>query len=128
MKKPEQILRDQVTQYLKYQYPNVIYKVDLESDMKLTIQAGKRNKMLQKSRGWPDLFIAEPRNGYHGLFIELKASEIYKKDGNLKKSEHLEEQKTMLERLGIRGYFACFRVGFEHTKVIIDNYFQAKRK
>lgn len=127
MKKPEQILRDQVTQYLKLQYPDVIYKVDLESDMKLTIQAGKRNKQLQKSRGWPDLFIAHSCNGYHGLFIELKASEIHKKDGSLKKSEHLEEQAEMLDQLNFRGYFACFCIGFEQTKAVIDHYFRIKR-
>lgn len=123
MKKPEQILRDHVTQYLKYQYPEIIYKVDLESDIKLSMNQGVRNKKLQYSRGWPDLFIAHPTRIFSGLFIELKAKDIYLKDGvTMKASEHLEEQKTMLDKLHKRGYKAVFGVGFDQTKKIIDEY------
>ena len=33
---------------------------------------GRLNKMAGVSAGWPDLFIAEPRRGYHGFFAEFK--------------------------------------------------------
>lgn len=123
MKKPEQILREQITQYLKLQYPDLMYKVDLESDIKLTMLQGVRNKKLQCGRGWPDLFIAHPSKGYHGLFIELKAAEIFLKDGRtLKSSEHLKEQDETLWKLTRRGYKAVFAVGFEQARKIIDEY------
>ena len=123
MSKPEQILREQITQYIKLQYPDVIYKVDLESDIKLNIMQGVRNKKLQCGRGYPDLFIAEPRGNSCGLFIELKASEITLKDGKtLKASQHPREQQLMLMKLSKRGYCAVFGVGFDNCKRIIDAY------
>jgi hypothetical protein len=128
MKKPEQILRDQVTRYLKLQYPEVLYKVDLESDFKLSIQAGRRNKQLQKSRGWPDLFIAHPSTGFSGMFLELKVETPYLKDGKtLKSSEHLKEQSEMIWQLRRRGYYADFGVGFEDCKKQIDAYLNSKK-
>lgn len=123
MSKPEQILREQVTQYLKLQYPEVIYKVDLESDIRLTIVQGARNKKLQYGRGWPDLFIAQPRGSFSGLFVELKATSIYLKDGKtLKQDPHLKEQQAMLNNLVKRGYCAQFAVGFSQAKRLIDAY------
>jgi hypothetical protein len=123
MKKPEQALRDQVTMYLKLAYPSVMYKVDLESDIKLNAMQGARNKKLQCGRGWPDLFIAHPSKGFHGLFIELKATEIYLKDGKtLRSNEHLKEQNEVLWQLTRHGYKAVFGVGFDQTRKIIDEY------
>lgn len=61
---------------------------------------------------------------YNGLYLELKAegNSPFKKDGTLKKDEHLEEQEEMLEALRLRGYKAEFAIGFEETKDIIDDY------
>ena len=69
------------------------------------------------------MFIAEPRNGMHGLFIELKKSgtRLKKKDGSWA-SSHLEEQNVMLNELGKRGYAAYFAVGYDEAKDIIDDY------
>lgn len=127
MKKPEQILREQITRYLKLQYPDAIYKVDLESDIKLTIFQGVRNKQLQYGRGYPDLFIAEPRTVYSGMFLELKAETPYLKDGKtLRSSEHIKEQFEMIWKLKRRGYYADFGVGFEDCKRQIDAYMRSK--
>lgn len=61
---------------------------------------------------------------YAGLYLELKAegNSPFKKDGSLKKDEHLEEQQAMLESLRVKGYKAEFAVGFEGAKQIIDDY------
>ena len=59
---------------------------------------------------------------YCGLFIELKAKTIYKKDGSLLANDHVAEQKTMLEWLETRGYMARFAVGFDEAKKLIDDY------
>lgn len=61
---------------------------------------------------------------YNGLYLEIKAegNSPFKKDGTLKKEQHLEEQQAMLEALRLRGYKAVFAVGFEEAKKIIDDY------
>lgn len=63
-------------------------------------------------------------NMYAGLYLELKAegNSPFKKDGTLKKDEHLEEQQAMLESLRAKGYKAEFATGFEQAKQIIDDY------
>lgn len=127
----EHQLYEQIATYLQLQYPNVIYRFDLAADLKLTMGQAAKHKRLHPKRGYPDLFIAEykvdhwtntPR--WHGLFLELKAegNSPFKKDGALKKDEHLEEQEEMLEALRSRGYMAEFATGFDEAKEIIDDY------
>ena len=118
----EDQLAQQVATYLNLQYPSVIYHFDTGSGGRTTIGMAMRNKKLNKWRGWADLFIAHPMNGWHGLFIELKVTSPFKKDGMLKKDEHLEEQMERLNDLQYRGYYSTFGVGFEHTKKMIDWY------
>ena len=129
--KPEKALVIQIARYIQIQYPHVLYRFDLAADMKLGIGQARRNKTLHPTRGYPDLFVAEPRNErltgvytghYCGLFIELKAKTIYKKDGSLLANDHVAEQKTMLEWLETRGYMARFAVGFDEAKKLIDDY------
>lgn len=49
-----------IADYLRYQYPTVIYRFDLAADLKLTMGQASKHKILQRYRGYPDLFIAEP--------------------------------------------------------------------
>lgn len=81
-----------------------------------------RHKRLQSGRAWPDLFIAEPRGSKHGLFIELKATNIFKKDGTLRANPHVAEQEEMLKQLRSRGYRAEFAVGFAAARQLVDSY------
>ena len=113
-----------VVQYLKLQYPNVIFNADM-SGIKLSIGQAMKQKRLGMPKGYPDLFIAEPYDTYNGLFIELKKSglKLKKKDGSWI-NEHIEEQSEMLEKLNERGYYATFCIGFEEAKQTIDNYFK----
>jgi len=120
----ESELQVQVAQYIRLKYPKVLFHSDYGSGIKLTKgQAIKQKRQNGGLRGWPDMFIAEPRNGQHGLFIELKKSgtRLKKKDGSWA-SSHLEEQNVMLNELGKRGYAAYFAVGFDEAKDIIDDY------
>lgn len=125
----EHNLYEQIARYLQLQYPNIIYRFDVGSDLKLTPGQAAKHKVLHPERGYPDLFIAEPQFGERyckslGLYMEIKteSNSPYKKDGTLKKDKHLEEQAKMLEKLRARGYRAEFGVGFEGCKKIIDEY------
>ena len=110
--------------YLRYNYKNIIWRFDLAADLKLTIGQARKHKRLQQHRGYPDLFIAEPRGKYHGAYIELKkaGTKIFTEKGTLVSNEHIREQFDMLEQLRRKGYIAEFACGFDEAKEIIDNY------
>ena len=112
-----------ICQYLSLQYPDVIFASDL-SGIRLPQGLANKVKSLKCNRGIPDLFMYEPRKGYFGLAIELKATgvTVYKQDGNLKTDTHLQEQEEMLYRLSKKGYLALFCLGFDNAKLIIDSY------
>lgn len=113
-----------IADYLRYQYPTVIYRFDLAADLKLTMGQASKHKRLQRYRGYPDLFIAEPSGAYHGLYLEIKKDgvRIFKQDGTLVSDEHIREQFDMLEQLRRRGYAANFACGFDEAKALIDRY------
>lgn len=117
-----------VCQYLKLQYPKVIFLSD-GSGVRVTPGIANQIKNLKSGRGIPDLIILEPRGGYHGLCIEMKAkdSTVFKKDGSLRKDKHLEEQWEVLKRLLNKGYYATFAIGRDDAMAIIDDYFGTDR-
>ena len=118
----EDILTNQISNYLQIQYPKVIFHFDLSSGGKTSIGMAVRNKKINPWRGYPDLFICQPTTKYAGLFIELKVDEVMTKKGYLKKNKHIEEQFQIMQKLSMKGYTCMFGVGFEKTKNIIDNY------
>lgn len=132
-------LQVQVADYLRLQYPDVMFHSDFGSGIKLTMgQAIKQKRQNGGRRAWPDMFIAELKhdgeaiNGAYfaeqvanyGLFIELKrpGTRIFKKDGTLVADQHIREQFDILEQLRKRGYMAKFACGFDEAKRIIDEY------
>jgi len=62
--------------------------------------------------GVSDIFVAIPKGGFHGLFLELKA-------GNNKLSEH---QRLFLDKMNQNGYLAICCTGYEAAKAIILTY------
>lgn len=128
----ESELQVMVADYLRMQYPDVLFHSDFGSGIKLTMgQAIKQKRQNGGRRAWPDMFIAEPVKAsyvvHHGLFIEIKkeGTRIYKKDGTFA-SEHIEEQAKTLALLGAKGYKAVFAIGFDNAKQIIDEYLRFK--
>jgi len=124
-KTSESAIHAQICAYIKLQFPNVIFTSEA-SGIRLTIGQAKKMKGLRSGSGLPDLWIAEPRGGYHGLFIELKAEGVTKKDGTYK-TPHVAEQAEVLTRLNEKGYFTSFAVGFDHAKVLIETYMRFDR-
>jgi hypothetical protein len=126
----EEHLHQQVTDYLRLQYPTVLWRTDM-GGIRLTPGLRAKAKRVQGGRAWPDLFIAQPIHDnffrevlYCGLFIELKkeGTKLYKKDGSMVANEHYREQAKVLQALERNGYRAVFAVGFEEAKKAIDSY------
>lgn len=124
-------LQAQVADYLRLQYPDVLFHSDFGSGIKLTMgQAIKQKRLQGGRRAWPDLFIAEPRRSkisgrqYHGAFIELKKEgvKVFRKDGRVVADKHIREQFYMIDDLIRKGYFADFACGFDEAKKFIDEY------
>lgn len=124
-KQPEFELQSAICRYLSYQYSEVLFLSDTIASLKLTPAQANRNKKIQKfGFSCPDLLILEPRNGYNGLFIELKVETPFKKNGEIKasKDDHLKNQLEAINKLNEKGYMAVFSWNFQMTKDIIDNY------
>lgn len=72
-----------------------------------------------KKEGWqkgvPDLFIAVPKKGKHGLWIELK-------DAGKAASALSDEQSEYLELFSSLGYEAIWCAGFDVAKAAIEVY------
>lgn len=119
----EKDLHSLVVSYLKASYPQVLFNSDM-GGVRLSARQGAQVASLRSGRGWPDIFIAECRSPYGGLWIEIKTrrENIYTKSGRLRKNTHIEEQAEMLNQLRARGYRAEFGCGFEEIKKIIDTY------
>ena len=114
-----------IAQYLRLQYPNVIFHFDLAGLNLSRAQAGM-TKAIQGGKGWPDLFIAEPgqKFKYHGLFLEIKTEDtkLLNKMRSGYATQHLFDQAMFIDRLQKKGYKAEFACGFDEAKTIIDNY------
>lgn len=129
----ESDLQIQVADYLRLQYPDVLFHSDFGSGIKLTMgQAAKQKRQNGGRRAWPDFFVAQPaqRSSEYpeacykfGLFLEFKkeGTRLKKRNGEWA-SEHIAEQAAVLEMLRYRGYVAEFAVGFDEAKRIIDEY------
>jgi len=120
----EEKIQIQLSDYIKIQYPNVIFTFDA-SGLRLPIGLAVKAKKMRSSRGIPDMMVFAHRPPYNGLFIEIKVSlsDVYLKDlQTLKKDEHIKEQADMIERLKEQGYYATFGFGFDGCKSILDKY------
>lgn len=110
-------------QYMRLQYPSIIFSSD-HSGIRVSQGLANKVKKLHSENGIPDLTIYEPRGGYYGLCIELKATgnSPFRKTGMLRDNEHLRKQWKMLMRLELKGYLAGFCTGFDEAKQTIDWY------
>ena len=121
---PEYALQKKVCAYLRDVYPNVLFMSDTIAAIRLTKPQQGRNKAIQKENfHCPDIILFKKNSIYCGCFLELKAKDIYRKDGvTLLSNPHVEAQKRTIDELLSNGYFAAFAVGFEQAKNLIDHY------
>lgn len=118
----EQIQR-QVCNYLKTNYPEVLFRSDI-AGFNFSKEHRKRIYSLRSGRGFPDLTIYEPNEKYKALFIELKADDvkIIRPDGEISSNEHIQEQVKILEKLQSKGYYTAICIGYEACVEVIKKY------
>ena len=83
---------------------------------------GLRNAIVAKKlkaegvvAGIPDLILPVAKNGYHGLFIELKTE----------KGKPSPAQKDRIKQLIADGYFAVICYGWAEARVVLKNYLES---
>ena len=74
---------------------------------------GARLKAEGVVAGVPDIFLAVPRQGFHGLYVELKRQ----KGGSLESS-----QEDIIARLRQAGYRVEVCMGWWEAREVIENY------
>ena len=99
-----------ICNYIKLQYKGIIFTSE-NSGLRVFWQQAKMLKKTRSCSGLPDIWILEPRKGYHGLLLEIK-----------REGAHLKEQEEILHQLKQKGYMAEFVVGFDNAKAILDFY------
>lgn len=122
--KKEQELVQNIAQYMQLKHRDIIYRFDLIADFPMKPYQAMRVKRIHPKRGYPDMFIAKPSGNYAGLFLELKAEgvSVLKKDGTLRKDDHLLEQFKFMKELIKVGYKANFAIGFDDAIKQIEGY------
>ena len=103
-------LQKAVCKYLDLQ--NVLYCGSMGGQYQVHMSQRIKAKKSGYKKGFPDLFIYEPRGSYHGLAIELKVG--YNKPTL--------EQINWAKKLTERGYLAMTSNGLDQTIEIIKNY------
>lgn len=107
---PEQVA---TVDFLFFMRPKVFYYAVPNGGSRNIIEAANLKKEGVVA-GIPDLCICQPRKGYHGLYIEMKA----KDGGRLTK-----EQRDRIFELNERGYLAVKCHGFNEAEKVIRDYF-----
>lgn len=91
--------------------------VHIPNEGKRSARYGAQLKRLGLRKGFPDLFIPAARNGFHGLFLELK------KDTS---SRPTKDQLSWIRKLNAAGYHATVCYGADEAIQKITNYLEEK--
>ena len=118
---PEYRLHKSICDYIRFQFPKIMFNSGMEG-LNLSKTARGKAKMLRSERGFPDLTIFEVKHGYGSLHLEIKTESPFKKNGELKASEHLLEQQIVIDKLRNRGYRAEFVWSLDQAMEIIKSY------
>ena len=96
----------------------VLYCGSMGGNYQPHVSVRMRAKKSGYKRGFPDLFLYEPRGKFHGLAIELKVG----------KNRATKEQLWWRNELNEKGYVAEICTGIDETLEIINRYLEGKIK
>lgn len=113
MAQQERIDHINTVNWFKHHYPELDDDFHhFANERRCTPQEGAMLKRMGVKRGVADFFLALPRNGKAGLWIELKAG----------KNKPSKEQQAFLDRKAKRGYEAVCVWGTEGAREVIKAY------
>lgn len=110
---PEQIDHINLVNWFNFNYPQ--YESDflhIANERQCSVMQGRLLKKMGVKKGIPDFFLAVPKDGKGGLWIELKVGT----------NKPTPEQKEFLSRMVTNGYTAVCVWGAEAAKEIIKTY------
>ena len=111
--KPEQRLQTGVMRWVDATFPEIAHLVMASAGgVRTSMSQAVKMKSMGYRKGTPDIFVAVPKGGRHGLFLELKAIG----------GKASPEQNIMLANLQAQGYAAAMVVGFEQVKATLTAY------
>ena len=110
---PESELQRACVRWFRLQYPGVLL-FHIPNGGKRGAREAAMFKAEGVVAGIPDLFLAEARHGFHGLFIEMKAG----------KNTATPAQKEMMGRLGRAGYLCAVCRSFDEFQIEVMKYLQ----
>ena len=91
--------------------------VHIPNECKRSKAYGAKMKRMGLQKGFPDLFIPTVKQGFHGLFIELKRDKL----------EHpTKEQLEWIEYLNNKGYYAAVAYGVDAAIAEIKKYMEIR--
>ena len=108
----EERLQSEVVKYIQLQYPKVKYCASLGGQYQPFQSQRNRARKTGYVKGFPDLFVYEARNGYHGLALEIKTI----------KGRATKEQTEWIKDLQERGFKAEICKGLPAILDLIDSY------
>lgn len=111
MKQLEHKLQCACVRWLRLQHPNVLCFAIPNGGARSAL-TGAMLKAEGVVAGVPDLMIAMPKNGYAGLFVEMK----------VKPNRPSREQKEIISKLEDAGYKVAFCYAFEEFVKIVTEY------
>ena len=112
----EYVLQCQCIQWLRWQYPDVLF-TSVPAGMKAHKIHAIKMKMMGYNKGYPDICIEEPRANYHGMRVELKTEEYRnRKNGGLST-----DQIWWIDQLQKRAYWVkvCYNLD-EFVEAVTD--------
>lgn len=111
MKNEEALIQEAVINYLVAAYPKALYCASA-GGVRTSMKQAVKMKRTGYVKGFPDIFIYEPKGRWHGLAIEMKTA----------KGVMSQHQKNWQNELIKRDYFAVTCKNFDQAQIIIDEY------
>lgn len=108
---PEHDIQVQLIDWLEMRFPGALFCASA-GGMRTSLRTAARMKAAGYRKGFPDLFIYEPRVSFHGLAIELKTET----------GKPSPEQNEWIDGLAKRGYVATICYGYEEARQAIEFY------